>query len=145
MHAYGEIDGRLYLDMRVVDGHRPAQEVLGDGPIRPRRALDVLGQVASALDAAVEAGLVHRDIKPSNILLDANEFAYLTDFGIATIRVAGSHVDDAVRALHRHDGTTSRRSGCESAVRSTVARTSTRWPACCTSASLVTGRFPATL
>jgi len=47
------------------------------------RAVRIIEQVAKALHAAHTVGLVHRDVKPSNILLDADDFAYLIDFGIA--------------------------------------------------------------
>ncbi|MFZ0903057.1 MAG: serine/threonine-protein kinase [Mycobacterium sp.] len=82
IHHYGEIDGRLYVDMRLVEG-RDLQVVLADGPLDPARAVRIIEQVAEALHAAHQVGLLHRDIKPSNILLDHNDFAYLIDFGIA--------------------------------------------------------------
>lgn len=82
VHDFGELDGQLYLDMLLVDGTDLRRE-LGAGPVAPERALDVLGQVAQALDAAHAAGLVHRDVKPANILLDRTGHAYLADFGIA--------------------------------------------------------------
>jgi serine/threonine-protein kinase len=82
IHNYGEIDGRLYVDMRFVEG-RDLAEVLADGPLEPGRAVRIVEQVAKALQAAHHIGLVHRDVKPSNILLDADDFAYLIDFGIA--------------------------------------------------------------
>ncbi len=82
IHHYGEIDGRLYLDMRLIKG-RDLATVLGDGPLDPLRAVNIVGQVAKALHAAHQQGLLHRDIKPSNILLDDDDFAYLIDFGIA--------------------------------------------------------------
>jgi len=82
IHHYGEIDGRLYLDMRLIMG-RDLATVLAEGPLDPTRAIHIVGQVAEALHAAHEEGLLHRDIKPSNILLDKNDFAYLIDFGIA--------------------------------------------------------------
>jgi serine/threonine protein kinase len=82
IHHYGEIDGRLYLDMRLIQG-RDLQEVLAEGPMEPARAVRIIEQVAEALHAAHQVGLLHRDIKPSNILLDHNDFAYLIDFGIA--------------------------------------------------------------
>jgi serine/threonine-protein kinase len=63
------------------------QTLLDRGPLAPDRAVRITEQIATALDAAHEAGLVHRDVKPSNILLDDNNFAYLIDFGIA--RAAG--------------------------------------------------------
>ena len=86
IHHYGEIDGRLYVDMRLIDG-RDLHSVLADGPLAPARAVRIIEQVAKALHAAHKVGLVHRDVKPSNILLDEDDFAYLIDFGIA--RAAG--------------------------------------------------------
>jgi serine/threonine protein kinase len=82
IHTYGEIDGRLFVDMRLIEG-RDLQTVLTEGPLDPQRAVHIIEQVATALQAAHTVGLVHRDVKPSNILLDGNDFAYLIDFGIA--------------------------------------------------------------
>jgi serine/threonine protein kinase len=82
IHNYGEIDGRLYVDMRLVEG-RDLGTVLADGPLEPGRAVRIIEQVANALHAAHQVGLLHRDVKPSNILLDRDDFAYLIDFGIA--------------------------------------------------------------
>jgi ABC-type amino acid transport substrate-binding protein len=88
IHGYGEIDGLLYLDMRLIEG-----STLGDilaerkGPIEPALAVKVVEQVGAALDAAHQASLIHRDVKPSNILITPGEFVYLIDFGLA--RTAG--------------------------------------------------------
>ncbi|ANY24074.1 protein kinase domain-containing protein [Gordonia terrae] len=82
IHDWGEKDGVLFIDMRLVDG-QDLRKLLADGPLPAARAVAILGQVASALDAAHRGGLVHRDIKPDNILVDADDFAYLVDFGIA--------------------------------------------------------------
>ncbi|MEV7044443.1 protein kinase [Amycolatopsis sp. NPDC051061] len=87
IHAYGEIDGRLYLDMRLVDGDNLGTRLAAGGALAPAEAVDVVGQVAQALAAAHAEGLVHRDVKPSNVLVGATGFAYLVDFGIA--RAAG--------------------------------------------------------
>jgi serine/threonine-protein kinase len=81
IHDYGEIDGRLFVDMRLIDGH-DLQAEIAQGPLTPERTVAVIDQIADALDAAHRIGLVHRDVKPSNILLDG-DFAYLIDFGIA--------------------------------------------------------------
>jgi S1-C subfamily serine protease len=82
IHTHGEIDGRLYLEMRLVEGP-DLETVLEEGPLKPSRAVRIIDQVAKALQAAHEIGLVHRDVKPSNVLLEADDFAYLIDFGIA--------------------------------------------------------------
>lgn len=82
IHGYGEIDGRLYLDMRLVEGRNLAQ-LLDRGQLEISWTLDLLSQISDALDSAHRAGLVHRDVKPSNILVDPKGFAYLVDFGIA--------------------------------------------------------------
>jgi protein kinase-like protein len=86
IYDFGEIEGRLYVTMRLIKG-RDLQTILTNGPLAPARAVAIIEQVAQAVHAAHRVGLVHRDIKPSNILLDANDFAYLIDFGIA--RAAG--------------------------------------------------------
>src|SRR6185295_17624117 len=84
IHGYGEIDGQLYLDMRLIDG-KDLGTVLSEaaGPLPPERAVTIVEQVAAALDAAHAVDLVHRDVKPSNIFVAARDFVYLIDFGIA--------------------------------------------------------------
>jgi serine/threonine-protein kinase len=87
IHAYGEIDGRLYLDMRLVEG-ADLTDLIAGGPLAPERAVRIVEQVAGALDAAHADGLVHRDVKPSNILVTPGDFVYLVDFGIARATTA---------------------------------------------------------
>lgn len=83
VHDFGDIDGVLYIDMRLVDGGSLKDELRANGPLPPSRAASIIAQVAAALDAAHADGLVHRDIKPENVLLTPDDFAYLVDFGIA--------------------------------------------------------------
>ncbi|WP_231382723.1 serine/threonine-protein kinase, partial [Mycobacterium simiae] len=84
IHSYGEIDGRLYVDMRLIEGRDLLQYIRDHGGrLDPQRAVAVIEQVAAALDTAHEVGLIHRDIKPSNILVTNREFVYLIDFGLA--------------------------------------------------------------
>jgi serine/threonine protein kinase len=92
IHDYGQIDGRLFIDMRLVQGTDLSTMLERGGPLPPNGAAWVIAQVASALDAAQADGLVHRDVKPSNVLITGHiqsmPFAYLIDFGIA--RAVGS-------------------------------------------------------
>ena len=83
IHHFGEIDGRLFVDMRLIEGRDLAAVLSMGGPLGADRAVVVVEQVGAALTAAHRVGLVHRDVKPSNILLTENDFAYLIDFGIA--------------------------------------------------------------
>jgi serine/threonine protein kinase len=87
IHDYGQIDGQLFIDMRLVEGIDLETLLARDGALPPTAASWVVAQVASALDAAHAGGLVHRDVKPSNILITGHgqsmPFAYLIDFGIA--------------------------------------------------------------
>jgi class 3 adenylate cyclase len=87
IHEAGEVDGSAFVVMRYVEGSDLKATLLRDGRLAPPRALALVGQVASALDAAHAKGLVHRDVKPGNILVargvgDADH-AYLCDFGLA--------------------------------------------------------------
>jgi serine/threonine protein kinase len=83
IHDFGEVDGRLFIDMRLVDGIDMRILLDENGPIAPQRAVNLLSQVAQALDAAHADGLVHRDVKLSNILVTPSDFVYVVDFGIA--------------------------------------------------------------
>jgi YVTN family beta-propeller protein len=90
IHDFGEIDGRLFIDMRLVDGADIGALLDRYGPIAPQRAVYLVSQVAEALDAAHADHLVHRDIKPSNVLVTFSDFVYVVDFGIAR-PIGGRH------------------------------------------------------
>ena len=84
IHGYGEIDGQLYVDMRLVEGRDLGKYLTENGGrLSPERAVAVIDQVATALDTAHHVGLIHRDVKPSNILIGERDFVYLIDFGLA--------------------------------------------------------------
>ncbi|GAB3031127.1 serine/threonine-protein kinase [Mycobacterium bourgelatii] len=84
IHDYGEIDGQMFLEMRLILGTDLDKLLKRSGPMPPPRAVAILTQIASALDAAHAAGVMHRDVKPPNILVTRDDFAYLVDFGIAS-------------------------------------------------------------
>ncbi len=83
INDFGEVGGRLFIDMRLVDGGNIGALLEEHGRIPPQRAVHLISQVALALDAAHADDLVHGDIKPSNILVKLSDFVYVTDFGIA--------------------------------------------------------------
>ncbi|MTE11438.1 protein kinase [Nocardia sp. CT2-14] len=117
IHAFGELDGRLYIDMELIEGSDLGKTLREAGALPPDRAVDLITQIAEALDMAHRAGLVHRDVKPSNVLTLPNGFAYLIDFGIArgvgqaTITSTGIAVGTwAYMAPERYSGTEDLRS-----------------------------------
>lgn len=84
IYDFGEIEGRLYVSMRLIEGS-DLESLLARGPLQADRGVRFIEQVASALHAAHRIGLVHRDVKPTNILIGKDDFAYLIDFGIAQV------------------------------------------------------------
>ena len=94
----GEAESVLYIAMRYVEGTDLKTLLQREGALEPRRALGIMGQVASALDAAHSRGLVHRDVKPANILLvtepgsETAEHVYLSDFGLTKATGSGTRL-----------------------------------------------------
>lgn len=85
----GETDGVLFLAMRYVDGTDLREVIKAHGQLEIGRAVSIVSQVGSALDAAHASGLIHRDVKPANVLLttlgssgESLDHVYLTDFGL---------------------------------------------------------------
>jgi serine/threonine-protein kinase len=84
VHSAGTHEGLLYYVMDEVAGESLRQRLAREGRLPPGEVTRIVGDLASALDAAGRAGVVHRDVKPENVLLDvASGRAMLADFGIA--------------------------------------------------------------
>ncbi|MQY29617.1 protein kinase domain-containing protein [Nocardia aurantia] len=83
INGVGEMNHVLYVDMLLVRPGSLRALLQREAPLDPVRAVNIVYQVATALDTAHAAGLVHRDVKPSNILVTATDDVYLTDFGVA--------------------------------------------------------------
>jgi serine/threonine-protein kinase len=79
--------GAPYLVMELLEGVSLAELVASGAPLDPRRAIDIIEQIAQALHAAHERGVVHRDLKPDNIMLlsagGTLDFVKVLDFGIS--------------------------------------------------------------
>jgi serine/threonine protein kinase len=82
IYEIGEHDGHHYFSMGFVTGRTLAEE-LATGPMDPRRAAQLLAQVAAAVEYSHQQGVIHRDLKPANILLDGKGGPRVTDFGLA--------------------------------------------------------------
>jgi hypothetical protein len=88
VHEVGEEGGLHYYVMDLVDG-RSLEEVLAAGRLSCARAAEIARQIAEALAAAHDQGVVHRDVKPANVLLaDGRDHVTLVDFGIAMSELA---------------------------------------------------------
>jgi len=77
-----EAEGTLFIAMRYVEGSDLKEVIRSEGRIDLPRTSAIVGQVASALDAAHALDLVHRDVKPSNVLLTPDDHVYVSDFGL---------------------------------------------------------------
>ncbi|MDQ2971347.1 MAG: serine/threonine protein kinase, partial [Acidobacteriota bacterium] len=98
VHDFGQTEGLYYFLMEYVDG-TSLREVMRQGKLPPRQALQLVPQICDALQYAHDEGIVHRDIKPENILLDKKGRIKIADFGLAKLlgveaddeRLTGSH------------------------------------------------------
>ena len=99
LYGFEESDGRHLLVMELVEGETLADR-LQSGPIAIEETLKIARQIAEALEAAHEKGVVHRDLKPANVKITSDEKAKVLDFGLAKLAgpaEAGHYVRDGVQ------------------------------------------------
>jgi tRNA A-37 threonylcarbamoyl transferase component Bud32 len=79
----GDANGVLFIAMRYVAGSDVRALIEREGRLSAQRTVEIVSQVASALDAAHAHGTVHRDVKPANMLIGLSDHVYLSDFGLS--------------------------------------------------------------
>ena len=84
VYDVGGFDEQPFIVMAYLPGGSLEQPLAREGPQPVGRTLTWLAQAARALDGAHKRGVIHRDVKPANLLLDADEVAYVADFGVAS-------------------------------------------------------------
>jgi serine/threonine protein kinase len=100
VHDFGAHDNAYYMVMEFIEGRDLKQVLRSEGPVRPvQRAVDLISQVAGALEYAHARGLIHRDIKPENIMITPHGAPILTDFGIAKLITAGTQLTQTGAAI----------------------------------------------
>ena len=110
IHEVGEADGRHFIVTEFIDGENLRASLRRTGRMETRAALNVAMQVASALAAAHEAGIVHRDIKPENIMIRRDGYVKVLDFGLAKLtettapQAADTNAPTMPLAVHTESG-----------------------------------------
>lgn len=97
IYEVGEYGGQHYFSMQFIDG-RSLTELVRDGQLPARKAVEIVRTVADAVQYAHDQGILHRDLKPSNILIDRHGEPHLTDFGVAK-RLSGESQITATGAI----------------------------------------------
>jgi serine/threonine protein kinase/Tfp pilus assembly protein PilF len=84
IHEIGESESRHFITTEFIEG-RTLRQIINAGRISPLAAIDIAAQIASALAAAHQAGIVHRDIKPENVMIRPDGIVKVLDFGLAKL------------------------------------------------------------
>jgi serine/threonine protein kinase len=99
IHDFGQEGTVAYAVMELLDG-RTLREMLADGPLAPRKAIDYGAQIAAGLAAAHARGVVHRDLKPENVFITRDGRAKILDFGLAKPAAPFAAVDGSIAATY---------------------------------------------
>jgi len=91
IHEMGRDGSTHYIAMELVEG-ATVRDLLKAGPVPIRQAIDIAAQIAEGLAKAHESGIAHRDIKPGNLMITADGFVKILDFGLAKLVPAGEEL-----------------------------------------------------
>jgi eukaryotic-like serine/threonine-protein kinase len=90
IYDIGEVEGTFFIAAEHVEG-QTLRKLIDRGQLRAKETIDICSQVADALEAAHEAGLVHRDIKPENVIVRPDGYVKVLDFGLVKLTESGAH------------------------------------------------------
>jgi eukaryotic-like serine/threonine-protein kinase len=120
-----------YIVMEYVDGVTLRDVVHTDGPLPPRRAIEIIADACQALNFSHQNGIIHRDVKPANIMISTTNAVKVMDFGIA-------------RALADSGNSVTQTAAVIGTAQSTPDQTSIRWAVFFTKSSPVNHLSPET-
>ncbi|MBM81794.1 MAG: hypothetical protein CMJ78_14550 [Planctomycetaceae bacterium] len=100
VYEAGEASGLLFIALEYIEGRDISELMRKQGPIPPKRSIDIIKQTAAALEHAHGQGIVHCDIKPSNLMIQRDGKVKLTDMGLAR------SIDEAAKTDITKTGTT---------------------------------------
>jgi eukaryotic-like serine/threonine-protein kinase len=104
VHEIGEVAGKNYIATELIDGKTLREHLSYKEPLQLNTILKIGVQVAEALSAAHQAGIIHRDIKPENIMIRTDGYAKVLDFGLAKLTEKRGEVETG----RQGDGATGR-------------------------------------